>query len=253
MKGVVLAGGTATRLGELTRITNKHLLPIGDFPMIYYPLKALELAGITEICLVTGKEHAGRFIELLGDGQVIDRAGNKLFNLDITYRMQARPGGIADAISLAKTFVGDDKFVVVLGDNIFEKSITSHVKKFEEQSDGARILLWKPENPSAYGVPDIDEEKKMIRRIDEKPKEPKSPYAVIGVYMLDPNVFSYVQQIAPSARGELEVTDLLNEYIKNSRLEYDILEGWWRDAGQSQRELHEISGLIYQTGANREE
>ncbi|MBI4272688.1 NTP transferase domain-containing protein [Candidatus Uhrbacteria bacterium] len=251
MKGIVLAGGTATRLGELTRITNKHLLPIGDYPMIYYPLQALQRAGITEICLISGKEHAGRFIELLGDGTVVDRTGVEVFNLDITYRMQTKPGGIAQAIALAKNFVGNDKFVVVLGDNIMEYSIAPYVKKFVEQSDGARILLWKPENSSAYGVPDIDEEAKTIRQVEEKPKNPKSLYAVIGVYMLDSRVFEYARQILPSARGELEVTDLLNEYIKHSRLEYDILQGWWRDAGQSQRELHEISALIYETGANK--
>ncbi len=251
MKGIILAGGTATRLGELTRITNKHLLPIGDYPMIYYPMQALQRAGVTEICLVSGKEHAGRFIELLGDGNVVDRGGKEVFSLDITYRMQTRPGGIAQAIALTKNFVGNNKFVVILGDNILEYSIAPFVERFGSQNQGARILLWKPENPSAYGVPDIDEGTKTIRHIEEKPKTPKSPYAVIGVYMLDSNVFEYAQQIAPSARGELEVTDLLNEYIKNSRLEYDILQGWWRDAGQSQKELHEISKLIYETGANK--
>lgn len=251
MKGVVLAGGTATRLGELTRITNKHLLPIGDYPMIYYPLQALQRAGISEISLISGKDHAGRFIELLGDGNVVDRNGNEIFNLDITYRMQTKPGGIAQAISLTKNFVGNEKFVVVLGDNILEHSIAPYVKKFAAQGSGARILLWKPENPSAYGVPDIDEKTKTIRSIEEKPQNPKSPYAVIGVYMLDPSVFEYGTRIMPSMRGELEVTDLLNEYIKNTKLEYDILEGWWRDAGQSQKELHEISNLIYETGANK--
>jgi len=248
MKGIVLAGGTATRLGELTRITNKHLLPIADYPMIYYPLKALEGAGIQEVCLVTGKDHASRFIELLGDGQVVDRQGKKVFDLDITYRMQARPGGIAEAISLAKNFAGNDKVVVVLGDNIFQYPLTKYVQKFNEQKQGGRILLWKPENASAYGVPTIDETTQKIIEIQEKPREPKSPYAVIGVYMLDSEVFSYLDNIAPSTRGEMEVTDLLNEYIKYSVLEYDFLDGWWRDAGQSQRELYEISKLIYDFG-----
>lgn len=248
MKGIVLAGGTATRLGELTRITNKHLLPIADYPMIYYPLKALESAGIKEVCLVTGKEHASRFIELLGDGQVTDREGKKVFDLDITYRMQARPGGIAEAISLAKNFAKGEKTVVVLGDNIFQDSISPYIERFKKQERGGRILLWKPEHASAYGVPTIDEATQRIIEIQEKPKNPKSPYAVIGVYMFDPEVFTYLAGINPSARGEMEVTDLLNEYIKHSALEYDFLGGWWRDAGQSQKELYEISKLIYDTG-----
>ncbi|MBI2484453.1 NTP transferase domain-containing protein [Candidatus Uhrbacteria bacterium] len=248
MKGIVLAGGTATRLGELTRITNKHLLPIADYPMIYYPLKALESAGVQEVCLVTGKDHASRFIELLGDGQVSDRHGKKVFDLDITYRMQVRPGGIAEAISLAKNFANGEKTVTVLGDNIFQYPLTQYIEKFKTQKRGGRILLWKPENASAYGVPTIDETTQRIVEIQEKPSSPKSPYAVIGVYMFDPEVFAYLNNINPSARGEMEVTDLLNEYIKNSVLEYDVLEGWWRDAGQSQKELYEISKLIYDTG-----
>lgn len=250
IKGVVLAGGHATRLGEITRITNKHLLPIADYPMIYYPLKALEQAAVKEVCVISGKEHAEQFISLLGDGRVTDRSGKKIFDLDLTYRMQTRPGGISEAISLARNFAHGDKLVVFLGDNIIEGNIVPYVQKFSHQLRGARILLREVENPCAYGVPTFDDDKNIIS-IEEKPIAPKSNYAVIGVYMFDWQVFEFIDSIQPSARGELEVTDLINLYIKNSRLEYDILEGWWRDAGQSPRELSEISQLIYQTGVNK--
>ena len=250
IKGVVLSGGHATRLGEITRITNKHLLPIADYPMIYYPLKALEQANIKEVCIISGKEHAEQFIALLGDGHVADRGGAQVFDLDLTYRMQARPGGISEAISLARNFAHGDKLVVFLGDNIIEGNIISYVQKFSHQLRGARILLREVENPNAYGVPSFDDDKNIVA-IDEKPANPKSHYAVIGVYMFDWQVFEFIDSIKPSARGELEVTDLLNLYIQHSRLEYDILEGWWRDAGQSPKELSEISQLIYQTGVNK--
>lgn len=250
MKGVILAGGSAKRLGELTRITNKHLLPLGDLPMIYYPLKALEQAGITEVCLITGKEHAEHYVALLGDGKVTDREGNQLFNLDITYRVQARAGGISEAISLTENFVNKERFVVFLGDNIIEGNINEAVQNFSKQFNGARILLKEIEHPNAYGVPVFNDSKEIIH-IEEKPLFPKSNYAVIGIYMLDYKAFDFIRGLKPSERGELEVTDLLNLYIKESKVEADILEGWWRDAGQSPRELYEISQLIYQTGANK--
>jgi len=250
MKGVVLAGGSAKRLGELTRITNKHLLPLADFPMIYYPLKALEQAGVTDVCLITGKEHAEHFIALLGDGKVTDREGNQIFNLDITYRMQARPGGISEAISLAENFINKEKFVVFLGDNIIEGNIADAVQNFSKQFHGARILLKEIENPNAYGVPVFNESKEIIC-IEEKPLVPKSHFAVIGIYMLDYRAFDFIRGLKPSERGELEITDLLNLYMKDSKVEADILQGWWRDAGQSPKELYEISQLIYQTGVNK--
>lgn len=250
MKGVVLAGGSAKRLGELTRITNKHLLPLADLPMIYYPLKALEQAGITEVCLITGKEHAEHYIALLGDGKVVDREGKQLFNLDITYRMQAQAGGISEAISLAENFVNKEKFVVFLGDNIIEGNIRNAVENFSKQLTGARILLKEIENPNAYGVPVFNDSKEIIH-IEEKPLFPKSNYAVIGIYMLDYKAFDFIRELKPSDRGELEVTDLLNLYMKDSKVESDILGGWWRDAGQSPKELYEISQLMYQTGANK--
>lgn len=250
IKGVVLSGGHATRLGEITRIANKHLLPIADYPMIYYPLKSLEQSGVKQVCIISGKEHAEQFIALLGDGQVADRQGRQIFDLDLTYRMQARPGGISQAISLARNFAHGDKIIVFLGDNIIEGNIVSYVQRFSRQLRGARILLREVEKPNAYGVPEFDGEGRIIH-IEEKPNEPKSRFAVIGIYMFDWQVFEFIDSIKPSARGELEVTDLLNLYINHSRLEYDILEGWWRDAGQSSRELSEISQLIYQTGANK--
>lgn len=250
MKGVVLAGGSAKRLGELTRITNKHLLPLADLPMIYYPLKALEQAAITEVCLITGKEHAEHYVALLGDGKVTDREGNQLFNLDITYRVQTHAGGISEAISLAENFINKEKFVVFLGDNIIEGNITACVQNFSKQLSGARILLKEIEHPNAYGVPVFNESHDIIC-IEEKPILPQSNYAVIGIYMLDYKAFDLIRGLKPSERGELEVTDLLNLYIKESKVASDILSGWWRDAGQSPRELYEISQLIYQTGANK--
>ena len=259
VKGIILAGGSATRLSELTRVTNKHLLPVGDFPMIYYPLRALEQAGIKEVCLITGVEHAGSFIDLLGTGKVIDRQGNQIFDLDITYRMQPnsvmpdgklKPGGIPDAIRQARNFAGSDKVVVFLGDNIIEGNIIDSVKKFAEQDGGARILLKEVKNPQAYGVPEFDAQGNIIN-LEEKPSEPKSNFASIGIYMYDNKVFDYIETLKPSARGELEVPDLSKCYLNDGKLSYDILHGWWRDGGQSPRDLAEISNLIYQTGVNK--
>lgn len=247
---MILAGGSATRLKELTRITNKHLLPVGDEPMIYSPLRALAQAGIKEVCLITGTEHAGMFIDLLGDGHVVDREGNLIFDLDLTYRIQRIPGGISQAINCGKSFANGEKFVAFLGDNIIEGNICKAVEDFEKQEDGARIFLKEVDYPQAYGVPVFDGTGK-ITAIEEKPKEPKSQYAVTGIYMYDQHVFEYIDTIKPSARGEMEVTDLNNEYIKRDKLKYSFLEGWWRDAGQSAKELAEIGLLIAQTGKNK--
>lgn len=255
MKGVVLAGGTATRLGEMTRVNNKHTISVYDRPMIHYPLKALEQAGIKEVCLIAGGNHISQFIELLGDGQVYDRATGqeKILDLDITYRVQARPGGIAEAISLAKNFVGKDRFVVFLGDNIIEGTIQKEVSAFRGQEyEGAWAILKEVENPCAYGVPTFHKNNPFqITQITEKPELPASQYAVTGIYLLDSSAFEFIARQQRSGRGELEVTDLLNLYIKESRLEYGVLAGWWRDAGQSPAELVEISHLIMQTGANK--
>jgi len=227
--GVVLAGGEASRLGELTRITNKHLLPVGNIPMIYHPLKRLEEAGIREICLVTGQSHAGDFIDILGDGQVIDREGKKLIDVNLTYKVQKKAGGIADALGLTKHFVGVNKVVVILGDNILGGSIKPYVDAFRRQRSGARLLLKRVDNPTRFGVVEI--KKGKIVNIVEKPKKPRSNLIQIGVYMYDNKVLDIVSKLKPSWRGELEITDVNMHYVRNHDIEFDILKYWWIDAG----------------------
>jgi glucose-1-phosphate thymidylyltransferase len=222
MKGVVLAGGLGTRLYPLTRITNKHLLPVYDKPMIYYPLQILVDAGITEIMVVTGGNSAGEFLRLLRNG--------KDFGLQsVSFAYQEGEGGIADALKLAEPFVKDEKVCVVLGDNIIEKDIIAARQKFEQQPEGGMIMLKQVPDPERFGVPVF--EGKQLVRIEEKPKQPKSLYAVIGVYFYDSSVFARAHSLKPSARGELEITDVNNSYLKEGKLNYSILDGWWTDAG----------------------
>ncbi len=222
MKGIILAGGLGTRLMPLTRITNKHLLPVYNKPMIFYPIQLLVNAGITDIILVTGGNYAGDFLRLLGNG--------KEFGLShINYVYQEGEGGIAEALGLARYYVGDEKMVVVLGDNILEKDITEYVEKFKNQDEGARILLKEVPDPERFGVPVIEKDK--IVKIVEKPKDPPSQYAVIGVYMYPPDVFDIIDTLKPSDRGELEITDVNNRYIEKGQLYYNIVDGWWTDAG----------------------
>jgi glucose-1-phosphate thymidylyltransferase len=222
MKGVILAGGLGTRLHPLTKITNKHLLPIYDRPMIHYPLMTLVGAGIRDILIVTGGNHAGEFLRLLGNGRE--------FGLeDIAYTYQEGEGGIADALGLARHFADGDKIVVVLGDNIIEGDIKKPVAAFKAQEAGARLLLKKVPDPGRFGVPELRDGR--IAGIEEKPKQPKSDYAVIGIYMYDAQVFDIISTLRPSGRGELEITDVNNAYLKRGQLEHDILEGWWTDAG----------------------
>ncbi len=229
MKGVVLAGGLGTRLRPLTSITNKHLLPVYDQPMIFYPLQKLAEAGIRDIMLVTGGNSTGDFLRLLGDGSH--------FGFDtLNYAYQTREGGIAEAIGLTKAFVGGDKFVVILGDNILEDSIKPYVETFRKQVNGARILLKEVSNPRDYGVAEIEGDR--IISIVEKPEYPGSSYAVIGVYMYDDYAFEVIDALQPSARGELEVTDINNAYLSAGKLKADIIEGWWADSGSS------IDGLL---------
>jgi len=218
MKGVILAGGLGTRLHPLTKITNKHLLPIYDRPMIHYPLMTLVDAGVRDILIVTGGNHAGEFLRLLGNG--LD---------DIAYTYQEGEGGIADALSLASHFADGEKIVVILGDNIIEGDIRKPVDAFRAQPKGARLLLKKVPDPGRFGVPELRDGR--IVSIEEKPKSPKSDYAVIGIYMYDARVFDIVSTLEPSARGELEITDVNNAYLERGELEHDILEGWWTDAG----------------------
>jgi len=241
MKGVILAGGLGTRLYPLTKITNKHLLPVHDKPMIYYPICTLINAGIRDILIVTGGNNAGDFLRLLGNG--------KEFGLQhINYTYQEGEGGIAAALSLAEYFADQEKICVILGDNIIEKNIFTPVRAFEKQRDGAKILLKEVPDPQRFGVPEIRGDK--IIKVEEKPKNPRSKFAVIGIYMYDSTVFDIIKTLKPSARGELEITDVNNEYIRRGNLTYDILEGWWTDAGTFESLLR-ASNLVAQTGANK--
>lgn len=221
MKGIILAGGTGSRLYPLSKVTNKHLLPVGNCPMIYHPISKLKEAGITDIFIVTGKEHAGAIVNLLGSGYEM--------GLNFTYRIQDHAGGIAQALRLAESFIGSDKCVVILGDNIFEDTITDYVNRFEKQKCGAKILIKKVRDPERYGVAEFDGDK--IISIEEKPKSPKSNYSVTGIYMYDSSVFRIIKTLKPSHRGELEISDVNNEFIRCGTLTSDKLEGWWTDAG----------------------
>ncbi|HEY3295245.1 MAG TPA: sugar phosphate nucleotidyltransferase [bacterium] len=222
MKGVILAGGLGTRLLPLTKITNKHLLAIYNQPMIYYPIQTLVRAGIDEIVLVTGGHYAGDFLNLLGNG--------KDFGLRyINYAYQEGEGGIADALRLARVFTGKDKVAVILGDNILEKDITAHVQKFNQQ-EGAKILLKEVPDPERFGVAEVDSTGRVVS-IVEKPKKPKSNLAVIGVYLYDAQVWDIITTLRPSERGELEITDVNNAYLRMGKLTADVIDGWWTDAG----------------------
>jgi glucose-1-phosphate thymidylyltransferase len=221
MKGIVLAGGTGSRLKPLTNVTNKHLLPVGKYPMIFYPIYQLKQAGITEILVVTGREYMGDVIELLGSGYE--------FGVEFTFKVQDQAGGIAQALGLAEHFVDGDRCIVILGDNIFEDDITSFVESFAKQEKGAKILLKEVSDPERFGVAELKDRK--IISIEEKPKQPKSNFVVTGIYMYDSKIFDIIKTLKPSAREELEITDVNNNYIQQGTLAYDILKGWWTDAG----------------------
>ncbi len=218
MKGVILAGGTGSRMYPLTKVTNKHLLPVYDKPMICYPLQTLIDAGITEIMIVSGRGHAGHFLELLGSGAE--------YGVHITYEIQEEAGGIAQALGLAERWVGDESVVVILGDNIFQDSIENPVSAF---SSGAHIFLKPVPDPHRFGVAEVQDGR--VTRIEEKPKQPRSDLAVTGMYMYDSQVFQIVKTLKPSGRGELEITDVNNEYIRLGEMKYSLLEGHWSDAG----------------------
>lgn len=221
MKGIILAGGTGSRLYPLTKVTNKHLLPVGKYPMIFHSVNKLKQSGINDILIVTGKEHMGDVVNLLGSG--ID------MNVSFTYKVQDEAGGIAQALDLAKHFVGGDQMVVILGDNVFADDISPFVENFKKQQVGAKILIQEVQDPKRFGVPEIQGDK--IIAIEEKPQSPKSNYAVTGIYMFDNNVFDIIKTLKPSARGELEITDVNNAYIERGELTFDVLQGWWTDAG----------------------
>lgn len=241
MKGVVLAGGTGSRLNPLTRVTNKHLLPVYDKPMVYYPIQTLVNAGIEEILLVTGGKNSGDFLRLLGNGRDFG-----LRHLNYTY--QEGEGGIAEALGLAEHFAGKDSICVILGDNIIENNICAAVENFAAQKSGAKILLKEVEDAQRFGVAEIRGDK--VLGIEEKPTSPKSSYAVIGVYLYDASVFEKIRRCKPSGRGELEITDVNNFYIAERSLTYEVLDGWWTDAGTFESLLR-ANSLVAETGANK--
>jgi glucose-1-phosphate thymidylyltransferase len=241
MKGVILAGGLGSRLHPLTKITNKHLLPVYDQPMIYYPIRTLINAGIDDIMIVTGGNSAGDFLRLLGNG--------KNFGLKhLNYTYQEGEGGIADALSLVEHFADDEPVCVVLGDNIIELNIRSAADDYRRQGRGAKIMLKQVHDPQRFGVPELDGDR--VLRIDEKPAEPKSDLAVIGVYFYDNTVFEVIRGLVPSDRGELEITDVNNHYINRGEMTWNELDGWWTDAGTFESLLR-ASNLVAETGANR--
>ncbi|MDP8247200.1 MAG: sugar phosphate nucleotidyltransferase [Candidatus Tritonobacter lacicola] len=241
MKGIVLAGGLGTRLKPLTTITNKHLLPVYDKPMIFYPIQTLVDAGIDDIMIVTGGTNAGDFLRLLKNGKAFGLKG-------LRYAYQEGEGGIADALGLARHFAEGERILVMLGDNIIEKNITAAVEKYREQKDGAKIILKEVDNPSDYGVAKLDGDR--VIGIVEKPEKPKTNLAVIGIYMYDSNVFDIITTLKPSGRGELEITDVNNAYIERGNMTYEILDGWWADAGSSIDGLLKTNSMVARTGAN---
>ena len=245
MKGVILAGGSGTRLHPLTRITNKHLLPIYDRPMVNYAIEALVQAGVTELMLVTGGTHAGEFFRLLGNGH--EYGIDRLF-----YAYQDRAGGIAEALGLAERFVDRDRCVVMLADNVVERSLKSSVQNFEAQAEGARILLspiGDPEHLRHLGVPALEGDR--VVRIVEKPKSPPSDFAVTGIYFYDESVWEVIPTLQPSGRGELEITDVNNAFVQRGAMEYDVLEGFWGDAGESIDAYYEVNDFVRTHGVNK--
>jgi len=241
MKGVILAGGLGTRLHPLTKITNKHLLPVHDRPMIYYPIQTLINAGIDDIMIVTGGNSAGDFLRLLGNGKEFG-----LKHLNYTY--QEGEGGIADALSLVEHFADEQAICVVLGDNVIEGNIRTAADEYRQQRKGAKILLKKVPDPQRFGVPELNG--KNVLQIEEKPKEPKSDLAVIGIYFYDSTVFDVIRTLVPSGRGELEITDVNNHYIRRGEMTWNELDGWWTDAGTFESLLR-ASNMVAESGANK--
>ncbi|HEX2681162.1 MAG TPA: sugar phosphate nucleotidyltransferase [Candidatus Dormibacteraeota bacterium] len=247
MKGVILAGGTGSRLHPLTRITNKHLLPIYDRPMISYAIEALVGSGVREIMLVTGGTHAGEFLRLLGNG-------NEFGIERLLYAYQDRAGGIAEALGLAEKFVGGGRCVVLLADNVFERSLRPCVEAFERQKSGARVVLSREgdaEHLRNLGVAQFDGERR-IARILEKPQAPPSEFAVTGVYFYDEQVWKVLPELKPSGRGELEITDVNNWYLDHGQMEYDVLDGFWGDAGESIQAYYAVNDFVRKNQVNQQ-
>ena len=259
-KGLICAGGEATRLGELTRVANKHLLPVGSWPMIYYPLQLLQLAGITEVLLVTGKGHAGQMIDLLGDGRLAPRGGgDPILELDLTYKVQNEPGGIAQVVGMAEDFASGAPLVVVLGDNIFEYAQSAKLQEWADDGTRARIFVKEVSDPENFGVvvygadgavSDIVEKAGVV---DTRYSSPPSSHAVVGLYCYPPDVFDVIDTLRPSGRGELEITDVNRHYALAGRLDASEVEGWWEDAGKHWQHLADIGHRIEQTGANKQD
>jgi glucose-1-phosphate thymidylyltransferase len=258
-KGLICAGGEATRLGELTRVSNKHLLPVGSWPMIYYPLQQLELGGIEEVLLVTGKGHAGQMIDLLGDGRLAPRGGgDPILQLDLTYKVQTEPGGIAQVVGMARDFAAGDPLVVVLGDNIFEYAQTEAVRAWAEEPEDAQIFVATVDDPENFGVVVYDGDGRVTDIVekagvvDTRYDAPPSAQAVVGLYCYPPDVFDVIETLTPSTRGELEITDVNRHYALAGRLEACEVTGWWEDAGKHWQHLADIGRRIEQTGANKQ-
>jgi glucose-1-phosphate thymidylyltransferase len=255
VKGLVCAGGNATRLAELTRVTNKHLLPVGPWPMVYYPLQLLQRVGVREVLLVTGQQHAGQFIDLLGNGRVASRSGERLlFDLDLSYKVQVEAGGIAQVVGMARDFAAGDKLVVCLGDNIFEHAQAEAIAAW---GDGALVFAKDVPDPENFGVvvygddgavTDIVEKAGVV---DMRYDAPPSNDAVVGLYCYPPDVFDIIDGLSPSSRGELEITDVNRAYAQQSRLRVERVEGWWHDGGKHWEDLANVGRLIDETGANK--
>src|SRR5712692_9118257 len=255
MKGLICAGGTATRLEELTRITNKHLLPVGRWPMVYYPLQLLQRLGVREVLLVTGKQHAGDFIDLLGDGRLEARSGGEtLLDLDLTYKVQVEPGGIAQVVGMARDFAGGDRLVVCLGDNLFERAQADAIASWER---GALVFVKEVPDPENFGVVAYDGDggvTDIVEKagvVDKRFDKPPSSDAVVGLYCYPPDVFEIIDSLRPSSRGELEITDVNREFARRGELDVRRVEGWWHDGGKHWGDLAEVGRLIEETGVNK--
>jgi glucose-1-phosphate thymidylyltransferase len=256
-RGLICAGGEATRLQELTRITNKHLLPVGRWPMVYYPLQLMQQLGIRDVLIVTGQGHAGDFIDLLGDGRIQERDGDGLlFGLDLTYKVQTEPGGIAQVVGMAESFAGGESLVVCLGDNIFEQVEAEVVRSWAADPDGALIFVKEVPDPERFGVVVYGEDGSVTDVVekagvvDTRYDSPPSSDAVVGLYCYPSDVFDIIRGLAPSSRGELEITDVNRRYAEQGRLRSARVSGWWRDAGTHEA-LGRIGNLIDETGANK--
>ena len=255
MKGLIAAGGSATRLAELTRVTNKHLLPVGRWPMVYYPLQLLQRVGVRDVLLVTGQQHAGQFIDLLGDGHVRTRGGDEvLFDLELSYKVQVEPGGIAQVVGMARDFAGGDKLVVCLGDNIFEYAQADAISSWD---DGALVFAKDVPDPENFGVVAYDADGNVADIVEKagvvdlRYPAPPSNDAVVGLYCYPPDVFSFIDGLEPSSRGELEITDVNRAYAQSGRLRVEAVRGWWHDGGKHWGDLADVGRLIEETGANK--